>query len=309
MEPAEGRRTVAWRYDDGKPGHANQSRGLLTALGRLVEVEIHDLPAHGRLAGALDWALARAPGTSDLPDPDLIVGAGHATHLPMLAARRARGGRIVVLMRPSLPLGLFDLCVMPEHDGVPAGPGRLLTRGALNAVPPGTEKDPGRGIVLLGGPSAHYRWSDASVAAQVLAVTRRDAGIRWHVASSRRTPDGVLDRIAAEAPGNLTITRHQDVDRDWLPETLGRAGTAWVSRDSVSMVYEALTSGAATGLLDLEPDGDSRVARGVEKLVADGLVTPFARWEHGETLGRDPAGFDEAGRCARWIVDQWLSAR
>ena len=71
-----------------------------------------------------------------LPTPDLLLGAGHHTHLSLLAARRIRGGKVVVLMRPSLPPGLFDLCLIPEHDAPPARPNVLATRGALNRIQP-----------------------------------------------------------------------------------------------------------------------------------------------------------------------------
>ena len=40
----------------------------------------------------------------DLPTPDIVLGAGHRTHLSLLAARRVHRGKAVVLMRPSLPL-------------------------------------------------------------------------------------------------------------------------------------------------------------------------------------------------------------
>ncbi|MFN3595388.1 MAG: ELM1/GtrOC1 family putative glycosyltransferase, partial [Thiobacillaceae bacterium] len=109
-----------WRLIDGKPGHEKQSLGLAQALQRLAAARWYDVRVHGTafasVRAALQWALRRFPAGHGLPAPDLILAAGHATHLPALAARRAYGGRIVVLMRPSLPLALFDLCLIPAHD-------------------------------------------------------------------------------------------------------------------------------------------------------------------------------------------------
>jgi hypothetical protein len=75
------------------------------------------------------------------------------------------------------------------------------------------------------------------------------------------------------------------------------------------MVYEALTSGAAVGLLTVPwRNARDRLARGVEQLVQDGLVTPFADWQQGRVLTPPAAPFDESARCAQWICRQWLNA-
>src|SRR5690606_9436172 len=100
--------------------------------------------------------------------PHLIVAAGHATHLPALAARRARGGRAIVLMRPTLPTPLFDLCLVPEHDLLSLS-GRLNrfrvvpTRGVLNPFEASADADQTTGLVLIGGPSKHHGWSDVDM--------------------------------------------------------------------------------------------------------------------------------------------------
>src|SRR5574340_1756334 len=101
---------VVWVVSDGKPGHLNQSLGLAEALSRATPTEVHTLPALPALRAWLALLVQRIPGIA-LRAPDLIIGAGHATHPPLPAARRARGGRAVVLMKPSLPRRWFDLCI------------------------------------------------------------------------------------------------------------------------------------------------------------------------------------------------------
>ena len=78
---------VVWRFSDGKPGHDNQSLGLVDALQRRTRIHNYDIPVQPGAGRHL--LLGRFPDGSLLPDPWLIIGAGHATHLPMLAARRA----------------------------------------------------------------------------------------------------------------------------------------------------------------------------------------------------------------------------
>lgn len=303
MPDKTGRGLVVWRLSDGKPGHDKQSLGLAAALARLAPAETHHLPLDTRHRGPWAWLRGSFQAGDGLPDPNLILAAGHATHFALLAARRARGGRAVVLMRPSLPLGLFDLCLIPEHDRSPARANVILTRGALNTVVPSADHDPGRGLILIGGPSTHYRWDDRRVAGQVGEIAAAAPGVHWTLTTSRRTPASFLPALAAWP--NLRIAQVDQTPAGWLEAELAASGPVWVSPDSVSMVYEALTAGCAVGLLDLTADPDSRVARGMAGLTAAGLVTPLAVWRAGQTLAAPAAPFDEADRCARLILARW----
>lgn len=303
--PQDGARPLTlWRLSDGKPGHDKQSLGLATALGRLVRTELHDirLPRAGTGLGA--WLTGRfAPGR-DLPAPRLILGAGHATHLPMLAARRAYGGRLVVLMKPSLPLTLFDLCLIPLHDRPPPRGNVIPTRGGLNTVVPGNAQDPGRGLMLVGGPSPHYRWDTQRVAGQIREIVAAEPAIRWTLSTSRRTPADLPAGLEG-LPG-LTLLTHEQTPAGWLEAELARCGQVWVTPDSVSMVHEALTAGCRTGLLELDADPASRVARGVGDLLKDGYATSLADWRNGRPLAAPPHPLDESGRCARLILERWF---
>jgi mitochondrial fission protein ELM1 len=305
---------VAWCFTDGKAGHENQSRGLIDALGERLPVADYSIPAESGLAAARDYLRGRFPAAHDLPDPDLIIGAGHATHLPMLAARRARGGRVIVLMQPSLPNAWFDLCVIPEHDQPRPAPNLLVTRGALNRIRHVAEHDDGAGLFLVGGPAPHVQWDTAAVIAQIRTVLERSPEQHWWLTTSRRTPDDFIPALTAQLPealaARLTVVPFSETDVGWLPEKLGLAAQVWVTQESVSMVYEALSSGAAVGLLALpstQPQG--RVARGIDGLLREGLVLCFADWEQGSELRVPAKRFDEAGRCADWICKAWLSDR
>jgi mitochondrial fission protein ELM1 len=304
-------RAVVWRLSDGKPGHDNQSRGLIRALGRLTALECHEL--YGRDAGrrALWPTLASwfRPG-QDLPDPALLIGAGHTTHLPMLAARMARGGRAVVLMKPSLPLCWFDLCLIPEHDRPPLRDNVLLTQGVLNTVRASDCAKPGIGLILVGGPSSHHRWDGPALVRMVRAILDADPMVAWRIADSRRTPACTRDLLRAiplstGAAPNCAFVPHEETGPEWLSTALAEAGTVWVTEDSVSMVYEALSAGAATGLLPVPRRCSSRPSRGVDALLASGQVTAFERWAEGAALPRLAVPLNEAERCARSILARW----
>ena len=301
------RTVVVWVFRDGKAGHDNQARGLIEALQRLTPLDVHDVPqpSLGRLLG--DALTGRFCAGQALPDPDLLIGAGHATHLPLLCARLARGGYSIILMKPSLPRAWFDLCVIPRHDGVEPAPNVLITDGVLNAMQAAAGKDPRQGLILIGGPSAHHAWSEPELIAQLRVILARDNGMQWRIAGSRRTPAPTLPLLRALEGPQVKFVPHEDTDATWLPAQLARAATVWVTEDSVSMIYEALTAGAATGLLAVPRRRADRVTRAIDALIKTERVTPFAAWQETHAL-RVPETFNEAARVAAWVERTWLRA-
>lgn len=293
---------VVWVVSDGKPGHLNQSLGLAEALARATSTAIHTLPTLPAWRAGLALLLKRFPG-SVLPAPDLIVGAGHATHLTLLAARRARGGRSVVMMKPSLPRRWFDLCVLPRHDGVTADAQTLVTEGAINRVHPASAPDPNQGLLLIGGTSLHFEWDSDAIQVQIKSILARTPGTQWTLTTSRRTPTDFLDALPASP--NLSVIPHTATSADWLPGQLARSSTVWVTPDSASMVFEALTAGAAVGVFDLPVNPKSRVGRAIAHLADAQRITRFVAWCAHGTLHPNLHPLAEADRCAARILE-WL---
>lgn len=300
---------IVWRFIDGKPGHENQTAGLVQALQALRPVEVHDIPAPNSPAAAGAGLVWWFPWGDSLPDPDLLLGAGHATHVPLLAARRARGGRAVVLMQPSLPCGWFDLCVVPQHDAPRPVENLFITQGVLNRVRPGAAKDPRQGLILIGGPSKHHRWSEREVIEQIAQIQARSGPApHWRLTTSRRTPPGFLAALNKIVdPARIEVVPFEQTDAEWLPAQLAWAGTVWVTADSVSMIYEALTAGAAVGLIEVPAQSDDRIAGGVQTLVDLELATAFSQWRAGAELRAPRQPFSEAARVAREILQRWFN--
>ena len=296
---------TVWIVSDGKPGHVNQSLGLAESLARATPVEIHTLPVLPAWRAWLALLLQRFPGNA-LPAPDLIVGAGHATHLTLLATRRARGGRTVVLMKPSLPRRWFDLCILPRHDGVAPDAHTLLTEGALNRIQPSAARDASQGLVLIGGTSPHFEWDSDAIHVQIKSILARTPETQWTLTTSRRTPAEFL-ALLPQYP-NLTVIPHTATSPDWLPAQLARCGTVWVTPDSASMVFEALTAGAEVGVFDLPVNPKSRVGRAIAQLADDRRITRFVAWCAHGTLHPNLRPLAEADRCANWMLE-WLKKK
>jgi len=294
-----------WVVSDGKPGHVNQSLGLAEALARATPTEIHRLPALPAWRAWLALLLRRAPGKS-LPSPDLIVGAGHATHITLLAARRARGGRAIVLMKPGLPRAWFDLCIVPRHDGIAADTRTLVTEGALNRMHAAANRDMHHGLLLIGGISPHFEWDSDAIQLQIKSILARTPDTHWTLTTSRRTPPEFLEELPPAA--TLTVVPHTETSPDWLPAQFARCGTVWVTPDSASMVFEALSAGADVGVFDLPVNPKSRVGQTIARLADSQRITRFVRWCASGTLHPNLHPLAEADRCAEWILE-WLKKK
>lgn len=302
---------IVWMVTDGKAGHLNQLRGLAHALGERTPALPHRVDAPGAWRALSGWALGRFRAGEELPTPHLILCAGRRTHLAALAARRARGGRIVVLMRPSLQGRWFDLCLAPRHDlgGRRASERVIPTLGALCDVRPTTGHDPACGVFLIGGPSKRHGWDEAGLGAQVRAIVEGMPGVRWRLTTSRRTPDSTTALLRSLACERLEVIPVEETAPGWVREALERAGFAWATEDSVSMLYEALTSGCAVGTLGVPRVQEDRVTRGVDALAEEGLVTTFEAWRERGAMPAPGRVVDEAARCAEIILERWFADR
>ena len=293
---------VVWRLLDGRRGHFTQIEGLTLAIAERTPVQVHDLAVERHAGHLLDWLFGRFPPGDRLPRPTLILAAGHATHLAALAARRACGGHIVVLMQPSLPLAWFDLCLIPEHDEPPQRANVIATRGAITTVRPSNRHDPATGLILLGGPSRHYAWDTGAILDQVRELVAAQPQMRFRIGDSPRTP--AETREAMDGIDGIGMIPWEQTRPGEIQQAMAEAGQVWVSEDSVSMLYEAISSGAPTGLLTVPRRRDTRISRGVDRLIAEKAVTPFSLWSTNGRLA-PPTGLDEASRCADEILRRW----
>lgn len=297
-----------WLLADGKTGHLNQSLGLAEAIARITPAASHriDLPPSRSFIRRIRHL---AQSTQALPPPDIAIGAGHRTHAPLLVLKRHRHVPAVVIMKPSLPTRWFDLCLIPRHDlGRAAPPAHVIpTTGALNRVVAGPPDQTTGHLILVGGPSAQHGWDAAALTAAIREIAAPPQ--LWEVADSRRTPDGFLAALAGELPG-IVVHPHAGTAPGWLAARLATAAEAWVTEDSVSMVYEALTAGARVGVLPmprLRPA--ARVVRGLEQLAAGGCVTRFADWRDTHALHPPPTRLAEADRCAGIVLERLFPGR
>ena len=298
-----------WRLSDGRPGHDNQSLGLVEALARLVPIDALTIKVNGA------WHGARQVLGQHGSRPAILIGAGHATHGGLLIGAWRHRARSIVLMNPSLPCALFGLCIVPEHDGVRPRANVLQSLGALNRVQVNTQRDAKLALILLGGPSRHCPWDQDALITQIRELVSARTSLRWLIASSPRTPAQTM--LALRQLETVRLVRFEDTSTDWLPKKLAQASLIWVTEDSMSMAYEALSSGAPTGLLAVgvqeridkqRPSmtrSTNRLAAAVQALRGSGRIISTQQWLAGQELLANADPLREADRCAQKILDRW----
>ena len=301
-------RLVLWRLLDGKPGHEKQSAGLLQGIEALRPVEVYDFDMRFK---ALFWRQVRRHalyGAADIPAPHITLGAGHRTHLPTLIARNVCGGKSVVLMKPTLPHRLFDLIFLPQHDRYWRKDNLVETRGVVCPAMDRTKADDS-GLILLGGANRHFEWPSADVAAQVAAIARASPDVSWQVCDSRRTPSTLRDALPTVA--NLHYRSWRSTPGDFLEQALASARYVWVTADSASMLYEALSARALVGVIALDakrPRRDNKHARGIRLLLSQGHVFSTADGFRLQGSLMPPHFYPENRRCAEIVVERLVSS-
>ena len=307
---------VIYIISDEKKGHLSQTRGLAGALLKSAQEKqptsqhsVHEISIVGKT-----WfsRLFYKGKDLDLPEPSLILCAGHSTHLAAISLARHKKCPIIVCMKPSLPLSMFDLCVLPRHD-IPEGKSPeanvFLTNGAINNIKPQPEVEKKETLILIGGPSKEFDWDAETVLNQLTTIVRHSTN-NIVLTTSRRTPKDFVKDVTAACP-SIRVDPVETTGPNWVAEHLASAKEVWVTQDSVSMVFESLSSGAPVGLIEMKrkrskKEGKiSRVSRGLNMLAQDGDVCTFTDWAKSHHLPSPNKCFDEAGRAAAYIIERF----
>ncbi len=294
------RSAVVWRITDGKKGHEKQTQALVQGLNALPAHTIEEFI----LPSTSTFSLA-----TTLPLPDLIFGAGHATHIPMLICRLFFGGRTVLLMKPSIPAIFFDLVFVPQHDVCTSLGNVHVTEGVLT---PSLENqpDPTCGVILLGGTNRHFEWNSSEMIREVKEIAGKNPTKTWTVCDSPRTP---VDCLAAIEPTkNIAKKPWKETNETFLTELLAQSSETWVTCDSVTMLYEALATRAQVGVLMLAPNKtharSNKLLRGIMKLNASQRVHLSTSGYELDQANLLPLADSEVHRCSEIVARQLLSS-
>ena len=252
---------VIWRFTDGKAGHDKQSLALVESLMNQTKCRLFDFNVQSQRNPILNIIFKNYKIPEGIKKPDIAIGAGHKTHLHLLAIKRCFNAKIVVIMKPSIPLIFFDLCIIPKHDGIKNGPNIINTQSSLVKFNSNLKKKENTGLILIGGPSKHYFWDSKTVLEEICKISKKFKFRKLLLSTSRRTPFDFLDQLNELNIPDIKVYEYSKIKSDWLDKHINKVKNIWVTNDSYSMVTEALASGADVDIIGLKVKQDSKLSK------------------------------------------------
>jgi mitochondrial fission protein ELM1 len=200
------------------------------------------------------------------------------------------------------------------HDQPALGDNVFVTQGPPNTVRHGEGQHSDRGLILVGGiDTKSHVWQSAAIIDMIRIIVEKQPEIKWTVSSSPRTPEETSQNLTemAETMQNFNFFRSENTPAGWVEEQYIQNRNVWVTADSVSMVYEALTAGCSVGVLPVEwLRQDNKFLRSLRILSENSQIVDFHDWQQGAPMPilRDKL-FNESRRCAEEILRKWWPDR
>ena len=292
---------IIWRFLDGKIGHEKQSLALVKFLKIETKTKLFNIGISNLASIFLKYKKL-----IKLPKPDLIIGVGHKVHLSVLISKIIFGGKSIIIMKPTIPINWFDLCIIPEHDEY-KGKGLIYrTKGALcdgeiNVV----EKNTKKSLILIGGISKNFVWDSEYIFEQIEKLISNNSSTKFLLSISRRTPEDFIDHLDDNFKKNILVYEYENVKKNWFIEEAKLSKYAWVTEDSISMIYELIASGSNITPIRLKNKNDSKISNEISRLVNTGLISAY----DGKRKKTNNLSFNnEAKRCANFILNKWFKS-
>jgi len=310
------RRLSIWFIHDKKLGHIHQLQGLEERISSYCEVNTRWIDANETKLTWFDVLIKKKTNISSPKStpanniPDIVIGAGHATHKTLLLYAHLHKAFCIVLMKPSLPLYFFDAVICPEHDKLKENKRVLNTIGALNTIKPTSNViAKASSLMLIGGPSKHFKWQEVDLLKQIKTICTQYNNTHWLLSDSPRTPSSFLPKLNSMNIQNLNCFHYKDNNIEPLHTLMQTCAITWVTPDSVSMVYESLTAGTPTYTFAMNPKNankPSRVARSIHNLITQKHVISFQNWQFHTDMKPNELDLWEADRAAKWLLHQYF---
>lgn len=287
---------------DGKAGHRSQAMGLFKAMQRqsqqnvtFEEISIADLAIFPLIMGVFQHKIPQLKQV-----PDYIFGVGSHTQLRVLLLGKIyQTAQTVILMKPNFPFSWFDYAVIPEHDGVAEQGNVIVTKGALNPIVNEDRHQNNRILIALGGSSKRHAWNDQKVLTAIEHIIQHNSDAEIILTTSRRTPTEFLIQLKqTDYAAKLKIFPVEQTPQGWIFEEMQKAEAVWVTEDSVSMIYEALTAGCRVGVIQIDRLKADRITQSVDQALTKNLISTYTHLLQLPTA----QAFKEADRVATYLL-------
>ena len=255
---------ILW-IKDGKLGHEKQVKAILDELSRTIDIKVYEekcvIGPLERLSEILMYAISSFSNDLELiflkyrkKNIHLIIGAGSNIHARVLGVKKGmklKFNKDILAMSVLTPIYFkkhFDLICAPKHDRHKlSGHEVIYFEGSLAKV--STEDvDENVGLIAIGGKNKHYLFNVNKIMEQIEFVTLIYPNKTWHIFSSRRTPQKMIQAIKKLAQSNKKII----LSEDGFDEMLRNASIKIITQDSMNMVYESLSTKGSTILFNMK---------------------------------------------------------
>ena len=289
---------------DGKAGHRSQAVGLYKAMQRLSkqdvtfqEVSIEQLPLFSLFKAILTHQLDIFESV-----PDYVFGVGSHTQLRVLLLGKVYPKvKTIILMKPNFPFGWFDHVIIPAHDAVRQQGNVILSQGALNPIVNENRHQKNRILIALGGSSKRHQWNGQKVLQAIQQIIEHNDQAEIVLTTSRRTPKEFFQHLQSQPYlQQIQVFPVEKTPQGWIFEEMQKAEAVWVTEDSVSMIYEALTAGCKVGVIKIDRLKEDRITLSVDQIIQANLVSEHVSVE----MLVEPHAFKEAERVATYLLAQ-----
>jgi uncharacterized protein len=261
---------------DGKAGHRSQALGLYQAMQRQSQFEVtfEEVLIEKLSIMSLLLASKKQQHAALAQKPDYIFGVGSHTQLRVLLAGKVfPQAKTVILMKPNFPFSWFDHVIVPAHDGISEQGNVIVTQGALNPIVNEERHQKDRILIALGGSSKRHQWNETKVLSSVQNIVKHNPESEIILTTSRRTPSDFVSKLRdQDFASKLQIFPVEETPQGWIFEEMQKAEAVWVTEDSVSMIYEALTAGCRVGVIEIDRLKEDRITQSLVQAYHQGVV-------------------------------------
>ena len=252
---------ICW-FKDSKIGHEKQVHAILDNLALTQDLLIEEIYISNPVWLELFLYLLKIKPKQD-SIPDIIIGAGSKTTIPMLRHKIHSKTKVISVMKPQFFESKFDLIVAPRHD-YKVVPNNVFTYiGSIAKVNINLELED-IGLIVVGGLNKHFNFDDDYLISQIDFVISLFPNTKWIVFNSRRTPKSFNERIIK----NTSIEKFIDVTTNFEPlnDYLPKAKFKFVTPDSVNMIFESLSSSGETYLFDMYSPRENKITKLIDEV-------------------------------------------
>ena len=251
-----------WWFKDSKIGHEKQVHAILGNLALTQSLDIEEIFVTNPVWLELFlYFLKIKPKKNSIPD--IIIGAGSKTTIPMLRYKTNNKTKVISVMKPQFYESKFDLIFAPRHDFKKVPDNVFTYIGSLSKINLSKNLED-VGLIIIGGTNKHFNFDDNYLITQIDFIVSLFPHIDWIVFNSRRTPKSFNEKVQK----NISIAKFVNVNENFEPldEYLAKAKLKFVTPDSVNMIFESLSSSGETYLFDLRSSKKNKITKLIDEV-------------------------------------------